>query len=125
MPATELTQKVGYCTISSVSMLHRKKKGGNGKKNALKKAIVTNINTWTISVNISIIHGDPKRLAFCMIFASHVNKPGQMYEKVTRKITGFAILLCLSVGRIYFSLSFIAIKWKSEISLRCDIIFQA
>ena len=48
-----------------------------------------------------------------------------MYEKVTSKITDSAILLWLSVGRIYFFLSFIAINWTSEISLQCDIISQA
>ena len=38
-----------------------------------------------------------------------------MYEKVTSEITDFAILLWLSVGRIYFFLSFVAINWTSEI----------
>ena len=104
--------------------LHRKKQfAGNSKRNALKVKI-TSINTRTISVNISITHGDPKRLVFRLIYFSHVNKP-KMYEKVTSKITDFAILLWLSVGRIYFFLSFIAINWTSEISLQCDIIFQA
>ena len=79
MPAAELTQKVGYCRISLMSTLHRKKKkqkqfAGNGKRNALK-AIITGINTQTISVNIYIIHGDPKRLVFRLIYFSHVNKP--------------------------------------------------
>ena len=47
-----------------------------------------------------------------------------MHEKVTSEITDFAILLGLSVGRIYFFLSFVAINRTSEISLHCDIIFQ-
>ena len=81
MPATELTQKVGYCTITSMSRVRYIEKNnlpgmaGNGKKTALKEAIITNINTRTISVNISMIR-DPKRLAFCLIYFSHVNNPG-------------------------------------------------
>ena len=50
MPAAELTQKVGYCTIRSMSRVCYIQKNnlpgteGNGKKNALKEAIITNIN---------------------------------------------------------------------------------
>ena len=83
MPAAELTQKVGYCTIRSMSRVCYIEKNdlpgtaGNGKNTALKELIIiiTNINTRTISVNISLIR-DPKRLAFCLIYFSHVNNPG-------------------------------------------------
>ena len=100
MPAAELTQNFAGL-VECLRYIKKKKKqfAGNGKRNALK-AIITSINTRTISVNISIIHGDPKRLVFRLIYFSHVNKPVYMYEKVTSKITDFAILLWLSVGRI-------------------------
>ena len=81
MPAAELTQKVGYCKIRSMSRVCYIEKNdlpgtaGNSKNTALKELIITNINTRTISVNISMIR-DPKRLAFCLIYFSHVNNPG-------------------------------------------------
>mgnify|MGYP006862599713 CR=1 FL=1 len=78
MPAAELTQKVGYCTIRSMSRVCYIEKNdlpGTAGNTALKELIITNINTRTISVNISMIR-DPKRLALCLIYVSHVNNPG-------------------------------------------------
>ena len=101
MPAAELTQKVGYCMITSMSTVCYIEKNnlpgtaGNGKKTALREAIITNINTRTISVNISMVH-EPKRFILLDLFQScqqprvNVRKSNQQKNRFSNRFVAFS-----------------------------------